>query len=74
MSEAPTLTEAAAVFAAVEVYHRKMHPRKPRLARDLPRMLDEMMESAIRTRAVTHSADDERVPASEVDQPREDHF
>ena len=41
MSDGPSLDEAVATMRAVEVFHRKLHPRKPRLAHDLPRLLDE---------------------------------
>lgn len=60
MSEAPSLEEAVAVLAAVEIYGKKMYPRKKRLARDLPRLLDELKAATERLRAVTHDDRQER--------------
>ena len=55
----PTMDEAVAVFAAVEAFGRKLHPRKRRMASDLPGLLRELAESVGRVRAVTGERDDD---------------
>lgn len=55
---APTLDEAAAVMAAVDTYGKKLHPRKPRMVKDMSRLLRELRESIERLEAVTHPKED----------------
>lgn len=52
---APTLDEVVATLAAVEAFQRKLHPRQPRFARDLPRMLDELAAAVARLRSITRT-------------------
>ena len=52
----PTLTEAAAVMAAVQAYSRALHFAGELPAEDLPRLLDELERSIERMRAVTRDA------------------
>ncbi|HWE82786.1 MAG TPA: hypothetical protein VG265_14140 [Gaiellaceae bacterium] len=51
--EHPEMGEAAACIAAVDLFARKMRPRKPRPVRDLIPMIDDLSASLRRLRAVT---------------------
>ena len=57
MSDGPSLDEVVATLAAIDAFQRKLHPRKPRLARDLPRMLEELAAAVARLRSVTHTGE-----------------
>ena len=50
----PTMDELSAVLAAVDVFGRKLHPRKPRMVSDASRLLAELREAIERVEAVTH--------------------